>query len=135
MSMSLLKTLFNRSLSYWVELCVNLNWLFFEINLADGHIRYVRCWAKIAATCLENIPLGGDDSLDQDAEEEEERLVHGGEVDADVEREEEHELDQEAGVDQHVGHPGADSDGDAGGAGPVQRVREAEGRAEQQAWI
>ena len=25
-------------------------------------------------------------------------------------------------------------DGDAGGAGPVQRVREAEGRAEQQAW-
>ena len=66
---------------------------------------------KIAATCLENIPLCGDDSLDEDAEEEEERLVHGGEVDPDVEGEEEHELHEEAGVDQDVGHAGADPDG------------------------
>ena len=81
--------------------------------MADGHIRYVRCSAKIAATCLENIPLGGDDSLDEDAEEEEERLVHGGEVDPDVEGKEEHELHEEAGVDQDVGHAGADPDGSA----------------------
>ena len=87
--------------------------------MADGHIRYVRCSAKIAATCLENIPLCGDDSLDEDAEEEEERLVHGGEVDPDVEGEEEHELDEEAGVDEDVGDARADPDGHTGGGAAV----------------
>ena len=62
---------------------------------------------------LENVPLSQNDCLHQDTEEEEERLVHGGEVDPDVEGEEEHELHEEAGVDQDVGHAGADPDGSA----------------------
>ena len=51
--------------------------------------------------------------MDKDAEEEQESLVHGREIHTDVEAQEEHELDQEAGVDEDVGDPGTDSDGDA----------------------
>ena len=98
----------------------------FEINLTDGR-PLVRCYlGKNSDTCLENIPLSGDDTLDEDAEEEKEGLVHGGQVHADVEGEEEHELDEEAGVDEDVGDAGADPDGHTGGGAPVQGKREPE---------
>ena len=47
-------------------------------------------------------PLQRDDQLDEDGEEEEEGLVHGGEVDPGVEGDEEDQLDQERGVDEDV---------------------------------
>ena len=94
----------------------------FEINLTDGR-PLVRCYlGKNSDTCLENIPLSGDDTLDEDAEKEEEGLVHGGEVHADVEGEEEHELDEEAGVDEDVGDARAESDEDTGGGGVLGGV-------------
>ena len=94
--------------------------------MTDGR-PLVRCYqGKNSDTCLENIPLSGDDTLDEDAEKEEEGLVHGGEVHANVEGEEEHELDEEAGVDEDVGDAGADPDGHTGGGAPVQGEREPE---------
>ena len=75
---------------------------------------------------LEYVPLGRDDSLHKDAEEEEESLVHGGEVHADVEGEEEHELDEEAGVDEDVGDASADPDSHTGGGASIQGKREPE---------
>ena len=51
---------------------------------------------------LEDVPLDEDNGLHQDAEEEEERLVHGREVDPGVEGDEEDQLDQERGVDEDV---------------------------------
>ena len=89
---------------------------------------------KNSDTCLENIPLSRDDTLDEDAEKEEEGLVHGGEVHPDVEGEEEHQLDEEAGVDEDVGEAGADPDGNTGGGAPVQGEGEPEWRAQQQTW-
>ena len=49
-----------------------------------------------------NIP-----NLDEDGEEEQESLIHGGEIHTSVETDEEHQLDQETGVDEDVGDPGA----------------------------
>ena len=46
-------------------------------------------------------------NLDEDGEEEQESLIHGGEIHTSVETDEEHQLDQEAGVDEDVGDPGA----------------------------
>ena len=65
---------------------------------------------------------GGTSYLDKDSEEEKEGLVHGGEVDTGVEGDEEHQLDEEAGVDEDVGEAGAESDEDAGGGGVLGRV-------------
>ena len=42
-------------------------------------------------------------------------MIHGREIHTSVETDEEHKLDQEAGVDEDVGDPGADSDSDARG--------------------
>ena len=70
---------------------------------------------KNSDTRLENGPLSGDDTFDEDTEEEEERLVHGGQVHASVQRNEEHELHEEAGVDEDVGDARADSDQDTRG--------------------
>ena len=70
--------------------------------------------------------MSRDDTLDEDAEKEEKGLVHGGEVHADVEGEEEHQLDQEAGVDEDVGEASADPDGHTGGGAAVQGEGEAE---------
>ena len=89
---------------------------------------------KLCDTHLQNVPLGSDHSLDQDTEEEQESLVHGGEIHTNVERQEEHQLDQEAGVDEDVGDAGADPDGHTGGGAPVQGKREPEWGAQQQAW-
>ena len=89
---------------------------------------------KNSDTRLENGPLSGDDTLDEDTEEEEERLVHGGQVHTDVKGEQEHELHEEAGVDEDVGDACADPDGDTGGGAAVQGVGEPEWGAEQQAW-
>ena len=66
--------------------------------------------------------MSRDDTLDEDAEKEEKGLVHGGEVHADVEGEEEHQLDQEAGVDEDVGEAGAEPDQDTGGVGVLGGV-------------
>ena len=104
----------------------------FELNLTDGHPPVVI--RKNSDTYLENIPLSGDDTLDEDAEEEEEGLIHGGEVDADVEGQEEHELDEEAGVDEDVGDARADPHGDTGGGAAVQGVGEPKRGAKQQTW-
>ena len=52
-------------------------------------------------------------------------MVHGGEVHADVETEEEHELDQEAGVDQDVGDARPHPDCDTGGWCPIQSIGKA----------
>lgn len=60
--------------------------------------------------------------MDKDSEEEKEGLVHGGEVDPGVEGDEEHQLDEEAGVDEDVGEAGAESDEDAGGGGVLGGV-------------
>ena len=60
--------------------------------------------------------------MDKDSEEEKEGLVHGGEVDAGVERDEEHQLDEEAGVDEDVGVAGAEPHEDAGRGGVLGRV-------------
>ena len=54
-------------------------------------------------------PLCGDDDLDEDAEEEEERLICGREVDTSVERDEENKLDEERSVDENIGEPGSQS--------------------------
>ena len=70
--------------------------------------------------------MSRDDTLDEDTEKEEEGLVHGGEVDADIEGKEEHQLDEEAGVDEDVGEAGADPDGNTGGGAAVQGEREAQ---------
>ena len=53
-------------------------------------------------------------NLDEDGEEEQESLIHGGEIHTSVETDEEHQLDQEAGVDEDVGDPGAEPDHDTG---------------------
>ena len=79
---------------------------------------------KNSDTRLENGPLSGDDTLDEDTEEEEERLVHGGQVHTNVKGEQEHELHEEAGVDEDVGDAGADPDGNAGGVSSCQSVGE-----------
>ena len=50
----------------------------------------------------QNQPLETDDNLDQDTKEKEEKLVHGGEVDTGVERDEEHLLDQDGGVNEDI---------------------------------
>ena len=60
--------------------------------------------------------------MDKDSEEEKEGLVHGGEVDAGVEGDEEHQLDEEAGVDEDVGEAGAEPHEDAGRGGVLGRV-------------
>ena len=60
--------------------------------------------------------------MDKDAEEEQESLVHGREIHTDVEAQEEHELDQEAGVDEDVGDARTHPDGDAGGGCLIQRI-------------
>lgn len=64
--------------------------------------------------------------MDKDSEEEKEGLVHGGEVDPGVEGDEEHQLDEEAGVDEDVGEAGADPNGNAGGGAAVQGEGEPE---------
>ena len=74
---------------------------------------------------LEDVPLSQYDGLHQDTEEEEEGLVHGGEVDPGVEGDEEDQLHQEGGVDEDVGEAGAHPDGHAGGVTSLQSVREA----------
>ena len=51
-----------------------------------------------------------------------ESLVHGREIHTDVEAQEEHELDQEAGVDEDVGDARTHPDGDAGGGCLIQRI-------------
>ena len=51
----------------------------------------------------QNQPLETDHKLDQDTEEEEENLVQGGEVNTGVERDEEHLLDQDGGVNKDIG--------------------------------
>ena len=91
-------------------------------------------WKRIRDTFLEDVPLGGDDGLDEDAEEEEESLIHGGEIHTSVETDEEHQLDQEAGVDEDVGDPGADSDGDARGWWSWQCIWESKWWSEQETW-
>ena len=53
--------------------------------------------------------------LDEDGKEEEEGLVHGGEVDPGVERDQEDELHQEGGVYQDVGQAETEPDQDTGG--------------------
>ena len=50
----------------------------------------------------QNQPLETDDNLDQDTKEKEEKLVHGGEVDTGVERNEEHLLDQDGGINEDI---------------------------------
>ena len=64
--------------------------------------------------------------MDEDTEEEEESLVHGGQVDTGVEGDEEHELDQEAGVDEDIGDAGAHSYGHTGRRSPLQSIGEPE---------
>ena len=49
-------------------------------------------------------------------------MVHGGEIHASVQRYEEHELDEEAGVDEDVGDARAESDEDTGGGGVLGGV-------------
>ena len=70
---------------------------------------------KNSDTRLENGPLSGDDTLDEDTEEEEERLVHGGQVHTNVKGEQEHKLHEEAGVDEDVGDARAEPDQDTRG--------------------
>ena len=53
--------------------------------------------------------------MDEDCKEEKERLVHGGQVHASVQRNEEHELHEEAGVDEDVGDARAEPDQDTRG--------------------
>ena len=53
--------------------------------------------------------------LDEDGKEEEEGLVHSGEVDPGVERDQEDELHQEGGVYQDVGQAETEPDQDTGG--------------------
>ena len=38
----------------------------------------MQCPTALSVNFLEDVPLGEDDGLHEDAEEEEERLVHGG---------------------------------------------------------
>ena len=84
----------------------------------------------VAAGRPQTQPLQGHHQLDQDGEEEEERLVHGGEVDPGVEGDEEDQLDQERGVDEDVREAGADPDSYTGGVSPLESVGEAKGGAE-----
>ena len=64
-------------------------------------------------------PLDPYHQLDQESKAEEEGLVGGGQVDPAIEGDEEHELDEESGVDQGVGQASAESQGGAGeGRGP-----------------
>ena len=53
--------------------------------------------------------------LYEDGKEEKESLVHGGQVDPGVERDQEDELHQEGGVDEDVGEAEAQSDQHTGG--------------------
>ena len=62
--------------------------------------------------------------LDKDGEEEEEGLVHSGEVDPGVERDQEDELHQEGGVYQDVGQAGAHPDSHTGGVTSLQGIGE-----------
>ena len=78
-------------------------------------------------------PLHPDHQLDEDTEEEEEGLVHGGQVDPGVEGDEEDLLDQEGGVDEDIGEARAEPDGHTGGDGLVQGVDEAKGGAKEEA--
>ena len=64
---------------------------------------------------LEDVPLSQYEGLHQDTEEEEEGLVHGGEVDPGVEGDEEDQLHQEGGVDEDVGQTQTQSDQDTAG--------------------
>ena len=55
-------------------------------------------------------PLHADGQLHQDAEEEEEGLICGRQVDARVEWDQEDELHEQRGVDEGVGEAGAEPD-------------------------
>ena len=92
----------------------------------------MQCPTALSVNFLEDVPLGEDDGLHEDAEEEEERLVHGGQVDPGVERDQEDELHQQGGVDEDVGEAGAHPDGHAGGVTSLQSVGEAQGRPQEQ---
>ena len=78
--------------------------------------------------------MSSDHSLDEDTEEEEESLVHGGQIDTGVEGDEEHELDQEAGVDEDIGDAGAESDHDTVGGGLLGRVNDSWHRDIRASW-
>ena len=56
-------------------------------------------------------PLETDDNLDQDTEDEEEDLVHFGEVDIGTESDADHLLDHERGIYDNVGEPCAKPNG------------------------
>ena len=63
----------------------------------------------IAAGGDQSDPLGPDDALHQDAEGEKQGLVEGRQVDPGAQRDEEHLLDQQRGVDEDAGDPGPKS--------------------------
>ena len=71
-------------------------------------------------------PLDSKGKLNKEAEEEEESLVEDRKIHPGVERDEEHLLDQDGGVDEDVGDAGADPDGNTGGGGAIQGEREPE---------
>ena len=73
---------------------------------------------------LKDVPLGQYDGLHQDAEEEEESLVHGRQVDPGVEGDQEDELHQQGGVDEDVGQACAHPDCHAGGVTSLQSIGE-----------
>ena len=65
--------------------------------------------------------------LNEDGKEQEEGLVHGGQVDPRVERDQEDELHQEGGVDEDVGEAGAHPDSHTGGVTSLQGIGEPQG--------
>ena len=86
---------------------------FFKDIEYDGHLQKENI--KFCDMYLEYIPLSSDYSLHKDTEKEEESLVHCREVHTNVEREEEDQLDKEAGVDEDIGDPRPDPDSNARG--------------------
>lgn len=77
-------------------------------------------------------PLGTDSQLDEDSEEEKQRLVRSGQVDTAVEWDQEHTLDKERAEDEGVGETGAETHSGTGQHGGFSAEQSWHSRAQEQ---